>query len=77
MNQQNETMIETRTTIPALLQMSLIRKHFLPLAERTIYRMISEGRFPKADIVDGRKIRLWKRETIEAFIDGWAARNSD
>ena len=73
MNQQNEN--SAALTIPALLQMSLIRKHFLPLAERTIYRMISEGRFPKADIVDGRKIRLWKRETIEAFIDGWAARN--
>jgi hypothetical protein len=54
--------------IPALLTLALIRKHYLPVGERTVFRMISSGKFPKADIGIGTKIRLWKRETIEAWI---------
>ena len=73
MSKENEN--NTTLVIPALMNLTFIKKHFIPLGVRTIYRMLSEGRFPKADIVDGRKIRLWKRETIEAFIDGWTAKN--
>jgi hypothetical protein len=54
--------------IPTLLTLALIRKHYLPVGERTVFRMISSGKFPKADIGIGTKIRLWKRETIEAWI---------
>jgi predicted DNA-binding transcriptional regulator AlpA len=53
---------------PALLTLALIRKHFVPLASRTLFRMIASGEFPKADISIGRKVRLWRRETIEKWI---------
>ncbi len=56
------------TPLPDLLTLKLIRAHYLPLGERTIFRMISAGDFPKADVSIGAKIRLWRRVTIEAWI---------
>jgi excisionase family DNA binding protein len=56
-------------TIPAMLTMKLIRTHYLPVDERTIYRWLSAGEFPKADICKGGKIRLWRRETVETWIE--------
>ncbi len=53
---------------PALLTLAMIRCHYLPLAARTLFRMISAGTLPKADIGIGGKLRLWKRETVEAWI---------
>ena len=53
---------------PALLTLRLIRKHYLPAAERTIHRWISAGKFPQADIALGGKVRLWRVETIERWI---------
>jgi len=58
---------------PVLLTLAMIRRHYVPLGERTIFRMISAGTFPKADVAIGRKLRLWKRETVEA----WIARQTD
>jgi excisionase family DNA binding protein len=52
----------------ALLTLTQVKAEYLPLSVRTIYRMISAGEFPKADKTIGRKIRLWKRETVEAWI---------
>jgi excisionase family DNA binding protein len=60
--------IEKPETIPALLTLALIRQHYLPLGATTIFRMISAGKFPAADMQHGRKIRLWRRETVEAWI---------
>lgn len=57
---------------PALLTLALIRRHYLPVGARTLFRMISAGTFPKADIGIGGKLRLWKRETVE----DWIARNA-
>lgn len=57
------------TDPPALLTLALIRRFFLPLGERTIFRMISAGKFPKADLSMGSKLRMWKRETVEAWIE--------
>jgi hypothetical protein len=54
--------------IPALLTLSLIVKYFIPTHERTIHRWISAGEFPKADIRKGRKIRFWRRKTVETWI---------
>jgi predicted DNA-binding transcriptional regulator AlpA len=62
-------MTEEATSLPRLLTLKLIRTHYLPLAERTIYRMLSTGQFPPADIQEGGKIRLWRRETVEAWVD--------
>jgi hypothetical protein len=55
---------------PALLTLALIRELYFPIGQRTIFRLISAGNFPKADVGIGAKIRLWKRETIEAWIAG-------
>ena len=54
--------------IPRLLTLKLLRKHFLPAGERTINRMVSEGKFPKHDIVMSNKAKFWLRETVEAWI---------
>ena len=53
---------------PALLTLALIREHYLPVRPRTMFRLISAGKFPKADIGIGAKLRLWKRETVESWI---------
>lgn len=55
--------------IPALLTKALIRKHFVPAGERTLDRWISCGWFPRADIALGGKVRYWKRQTVEAWIE--------
>lgn len=60
--------------IPQLLTKALIRKHFLPAGERTLDRWISAGVFPRPDIAMGGKVRLWKRETVEAWIDDQATK---
>lgn len=53
---------------PDLLTMAMIRKWYLPVGERTLHRMISTRRFPRADIANGGKLRFWRRETVEAWI---------
>jgi len=63
---------ENGSTAPALLTLALVRRYYFPIGERTLFRLISSGRFPMADIRMGGKIRLWKRETVEA----WIATNS-
>jgi predicted DNA-binding transcriptional regulator AlpA len=59
---------------PALLTLAMIRRYYVPIASRTLFRLISSGRFPKADIGIGGKLRLWKRETVEAWIASNAVR---
>ena len=61
--------------VPALLTKALIRKHYVPAGERTSDRWISSGRFPRPDIAIGGKVRFWKRDTIEAWIDQAATRS--
>jgi predicted DNA-binding transcriptional regulator AlpA len=46
----------------------MIRRYYVPIASRTLFRLMSSGQFPKADIGIGGKLRLWKRETIERWI---------
>jgi hypothetical protein len=58
---------------PALMTMALVRKYYFPMGERTVFRLIATGQFPKADICMGGKIRLWKKETVES----WITRNSN
>ena len=64
---------DSDSTPPALLTLSMLRRHYLPLAQRTLFRMISAGAFPAADIKIGSKIRLWRRQTIEGWIDATAS----
>lgn len=63
----------TAASPPALLTLALIRKLYLPLGERTIFRMIAAGTFPRADLSMGSKVRLWKRETVEQWIESRTA----
>jgi predicted DNA-binding transcriptional regulator AlpA len=62
--------------LPATLTMDQIRQFYLPLGKRTLFRMISAGQFPPAEIAIGGKIRLWKRESIEQWLDDQVARGS-
>jgi len=54
---------------PALLSMKLIRHFYVPVGDRTLDRWISTGQFPKPDISMGGKVRWWKRETVEVWIE--------
>ncbi len=60
---------QSTSTIPALLNLEMIRRHYVPLAPRTLKRWVSSGQFPRADIAHGAKVRLWRREKIEAWIE--------
>ena len=53
---------------PALLNLAMVRRFYLPAGQRTLYRWISAGQFPKPDVAIGGKVRWWKRDTIEAWI---------
>lgn len=53
---------------PHLLTLELIRRLYLPIGERTLFRLISSGKFPRAEVRIGGKLRLWRRETIEQWI---------
>jgi predicted DNA-binding transcriptional regulator AlpA len=73
--QQETDMMTTPNVlpIPAALTGSLIRKHFVPVGKRTFDRWISGGTFPRADIRMGGKIRMWKRETVLAWLEAQVA----
>jgi predicted DNA-binding transcriptional regulator AlpA len=59
---------EPPSDTPALLTLAMIRQRYFPAGERTLFRLISSGRFPTADIRMGGKLRFWKRETVENWI---------
>jgi excisionase family DNA binding protein len=40
----------------------------LNIGRRTLDTMKSKGEFPPADYAKGRKIRLWRRDTVDAWI---------
>jgi predicted DNA-binding transcriptional regulator AlpA len=58
---------------PVLLTLAMVRRHYLPLGQRTLFRMIATGTFPRADVRLGGKTRLWRRETVERWIDANSA----
>ena len=61
---------------PALLTKTLIRRHYLPIGERTLDRWTSSGHFPRPDIAIGGKARFWKRDTVEGWIETQSAQPS-
>ncbi len=63
-----------RQAPPALLTSKLVRLHFLPIAERTFWRWVSAGQFPKPDLAISGKAKFWKRETVETWIDAQAGK---
>lgn len=56
----DETLLVDRATVASLLSLST----------RTLDRLISTGRFPKADIDHGPKLRRWRRTTVENWCTG-------
>jgi predicted DNA-binding transcriptional regulator AlpA len=57
---------------PALLTLAMVRRYYVPAGERTLHRWISSGQFPRPDISIGGKVRYWRRDTIEAWIEAQA-----
>ena len=55
--------------LPGLLTAGHITNRLIPIDARTLYRWISAGMFPKADIAIGAKVRFWRRETVENWIN--------
>lgn len=41
----------------------------LHIGKRTLWRWISAGTFPGADLRIGLKVLRWRRETVQAWID--------
>ena len=62
-------MSHMRTHSKALLTKAEIRKHFLPMGERTLDRLIAGGKFLQPDKSIGAKIRLWRVDTVLRWID--------
>ena len=60
--------VERGADMPHLLTLQLIRRLYLPIGERTVFRLMATGKFPQADIRIGGKLRLWRRDTIEQWI---------
>lgn len=69
-----DTVTAPQAAPPALMNQQLIRRHYLPLAERTFWRWVSAGQFPRPDLCIGGKTRLWRRETVEHWIDAQAGK---
>ena len=61
---------------PALLTLTLIRRFYVPAAERTLYRWIACGIFPQPDVRLGGKVRYWRRATVEAWIESLTHANA-
>lgn len=61
--------------LPALLDAATIRKQIIRIGQRTFWRWVASGTFPRPDISIGGKVRLWKRETVETWIDETARKN--
>jgi predicted DNA-binding transcriptional regulator AlpA len=59
--------------IPELLNEKLVRAHYLPIGARTLWRWVSCGQFPKPDVAFGGKVRLWRKQTVLAWIAARAA----
>lgn len=55
--------------IPQLLTAELILEHYLPVALKTFQRLVSAGKFPPVDVSIGAKLRFWKRQSVEEWID--------
>ena len=42
----------------------------LEVDPRTLRRMVAAKRFPAADLAVGKKLKWWRRETVESWIAG-------
>jgi predicted DNA-binding transcriptional regulator AlpA len=56
-------------TLPETIDADLICTRLIPVSTRTLWRWIAAGTFPKPDLRIGHKVRLWRLETVRAWID--------
>ena len=55
--------------LPVYLTLKEFRRRVFPIAERTAWRLISTGEFPKPAARIGRKTAVWKTEELLAWIE--------
>jgi predicted DNA-binding transcriptional regulator AlpA len=55
--------------VPATLTYRQIATYFVTVSSKTLRRWVATEEFPPPDISIGAKIRLWKRETVERWIE--------
>lgn len=67
---------ETHHTAAPLLMDAAAVANALSIGERTLWRWVSTGTFPRPDISIGGKIRRWKYSTVQAWIDLQSAENA-
>jgi predicted DNA-binding transcriptional regulator AlpA len=57
------------TELPMYLSLKEFRHKVFPIAERTVWRMISTGEFPQPTARIGRKTAVWKTEELLPWIE--------
>jgi predicted DNA-binding transcriptional regulator AlpA len=79
-NRRKEPPAESRRRIPedptALIPGREVRVLIGGIARVTLFRMCKDGRFPAADVVLAGNRPLWRRSTIDAWIERARPRNS-
>jgi hypothetical protein len=53
--------------LPRFLTAAMIRRFFLPISDRTFERWVVTKKFPAADFAPSQRMKLWLRETVEAW----------
>jgi predicted DNA-binding transcriptional regulator AlpA len=55
--------------LPVYLSLKEFRRKVFPIAERTAWRMISTGTFPKPAARVGKKTAVWRTDELMAWIE--------
>jgi len=55
--------------LPVYLTLKQFREKVFPIADRTVWRMISTGDFPRPAARVGKKTAVWKTEELLAWIE--------
>lgn len=58
-----------QTELPVYLTLKEFRRKVFPIAERTAWRLISTGDFPKPAARIGNKTAVWKTEELLTWIE--------
>jgi predicted DNA-binding transcriptional regulator AlpA len=69
--------LATEPCVPKLLLNIGEVSRMVGLAESTLWRWISGGKFPGPDKREGSKVRLWRTSTVEAWADGTWVREGE
>jgi predicted DNA-binding transcriptional regulator AlpA len=56
------------TELPVYLTLKEFRRKVFPIAERTVWRMISAGDFPRPAARIGKKTAVWRTDELLAWV---------